>query len=184
MRDYRSILQFSEEWLQLGIVTPQRIEELGKEHETSEDRNPEHYRYRAFQEYLRGRGPLSSADCHALYALGERDQDSGLGSAMMHVVVALAECPATLLKVAASSGRSDLTRLVARKAILGELKDGLSATLFETCLASRDRVVLEALLSCPFLSRAQLEQLASRAHSRAIRNVAGVRLRSSRKVAT
>jgi len=114
-QDYQALLQFSHEWFTLGIVTESQLEALGREYETGEDPNTEHYRYGAFMEYLREHRPLSPAMAEALYELGARDPDHAMGSAMMHQIAELPECPPEVLENAARSGKKHLIRLVEKR---------------------------------------------------------------------
>jgi hypothetical protein len=49
---------FSARWFVLGLVTDELLAELRVEWARGEDQNPEHYRYRAFKQFLDARRPL------------------------------------------------------------------------------------------------------------------------------
>src|SRR3954469_11276101 len=102
--DYRKLLQFSDPWLRLGLLSEDELCALGREYETSEDKNTEHYRYKVFSDYLALHKPLSSEMAEALYELGAEDPDQTMGQSMMSTIVGLAECPARVLEEASASG--------------------------------------------------------------------------------
>ena len=103
-------LQFSREWLELGIVTPASLAELWREYETGEDSNLEHYRWRAFASFLRGQKIMSAPLHRALYHLGERDPDAPMGQAMRFELLRRADCPLDLLETAANAREKALVR--------------------------------------------------------------------------
>ena len=175
--DYQRLLEFGDQWLQLGLLTEAELHALGQEYETSEDKNTEHYRYRVFCEYLVSRRPLLAHMAEALYELGREDPDRLMGEAMMRAVVGLPECPEPVLDKASASGVQHLIKAVRQTRLLAELNRGLTADLFALCLASQDGDVHRELLARPELSRKQVEQLAEAGANRAVRNMATARLR-------
>ena len=106
-----SPFQLTPSWFALGIITPERLSVMRLEWDQGHDRNPEHYRWRAFLEFLRARQPLDHDLAMQLYALGEADPDHFMGSDMMAHVLRLPECPAEILDAAAASDRPFLVRL-------------------------------------------------------------------------
>jgi hypothetical protein len=178
--DYASLLQFSEGWLGCGLLTEERLEVLGREFESSDDKNTEHYRYKVFREYLASRRPLPSSVADALYTLGEEDPDPGMGGSMMSDIVGLPECPAAVRERALSSGARHLISQVRRLEVLAELDRGLTPELFDRCLLDPDAVIHRVLAGRPELSRQQLERLAEAGANKAVRNMAAARLRSHR----
>ena len=110
-----SPFEFTKAWFALGVVTPARLAALRAEWDRGEDNNPEHYRWRAFREFLIERRPLPPELVTALYQLGAEDRDQGMGGSMMDTLVRLPECPERVLVAAAGSGRRHLVRLVERR---------------------------------------------------------------------
>ncbi len=110
-----SPFQLTEDWFALGVVTPERLAVMRAEWERGEDPNPEHYRWRAFCDFVASRRPLAPDLAVALYALGERDPDQAMGGSMMDTIVRLPECPEAVLDAALASGRRHLMRLVERR---------------------------------------------------------------------
>lgn len=109
-RHYQRLLEFSERWFQLGLLTEEDLGALGLEYEQSDDKNAEHYRYRVFRNYLAAHRPLPSGTAEDLYQLGGEDPDQGMGEAIMRDIIGLTECPAAVLERAASSGTSISSR--------------------------------------------------------------------------
>jgi hypothetical protein len=178
--DYQHLLQFSDPWLQLGLLSEDELCALGREYESSDDKNPEHYCYKVFSDYLTSHSPLPPAMTEALYDLGAEDPDQAMGQAMMSTIVGLAECPARVLEKGSASGEKHLVRAANRRRLLTELNSGLTAELFTRCLESQDSVVQRKLLARPQLSREQLEKLAEARSSRVVQNLAVERLRARR----
>lgn len=77
-----------------------------------EDPNTEHYRYRAYREYVASHSALSASMIEALYELGESDPDYCMGGAMMRHVLDLPGCPESVLDRALNSGRPHLVKAV------------------------------------------------------------------------
>ena len=124
-RDYLKLLEFSDQWLSLGLLTEGELSVLGHEYEASEDKNTEHYRYGVFKKFLASHRPLPAQMAEALYELGRNDPDPAMGGSMMLDVVGLAECPDTVLEKASASGENYLVKAVKRRRLLaGEQKRG------------------------------------------------------------
>lgn len=181
--EYKALLGFSDRWFELGLLTGAGLCALGHEYETSDDQSSEHYRYRAFRDYLASHRPLSPQMSEAIYELGAEDPDAALGGDMQRTIVELPECPASVLDKAVASGDTHLIKVVRRKRLLAELASGLTAELFARCLTDHDEVVQRELLTKSELSRNHLEQLAGRGANRAVRNMAQAQLRFRRDLA-
>jgi hypothetical protein len=176
-REYQKQLQFSDRWLQLGLLTEDELGRLGREYEVSEDKNTEHYRYSAFCKYLTSHSPLPPTMAAALYELGLEDPDQVMGAAMMRDIVGLEECPAELLEKALTSGENHLVKAASGRKLLAELNSVLTEDVFARCLENGDAYIQRELLARSELTRSQLEQLAETGCNRAVRNMAAVRLR-------
>ena len=179
-RKYQRRLQLSDDWLRLGLLTEDELCALGRECETSEDKNTEHYRYRVFRHYLASHKPLPPGMAEALYELGRADPDPAMGGAMMRDIVGLPECPVNVLEQASTSGEKHLVKAARQRELLTELASGLTEDLFARCLESRDAGIQRELLTRSGLTRKQLEELAEKGSNQAVRNMAAERLRSRR----
>src|SRR6476469_2403077 len=118
MSPEKSPLGFTAVWYTLGIVTPARVAELEQIWAHSDDKSPEHYRWRAFQDFLHQRRPVSPQLALALYEVGATDADISVGESIMHAIAALPECPQVVLARARASGRKHLIKAATRKADL------------------------------------------------------------------
>ena len=107
--------EFSDAWLSLGVVTPERLAVQRVEWARGGYEDPQHFLRCAFDDFLRERRPLTAELAAALYDLGERERDEALGESMMLRIVQLPECPASVLDAAAASGRYHLIRAVERR---------------------------------------------------------------------
>ena len=110
--DCAKLLGFTPAWFAAGIVDDVLLARLRAEWDKGEDDNTEHYRYRAFQEFLVGHRPLTPELAGILYELGAADTDQAMGGAIMADIVRLPECPASVLDAALASGRKHLVRIV------------------------------------------------------------------------
>jgi hypothetical protein len=174
---YRQVLGFTDAWLDLGIVSDQQVERLGRLFDASDDKNPEHYRYRAFREYLATVNRLAETQAAALYELGRSDPDPLMGAAMMHDVVSRPDCPEAVREGALASGAPHLVKLVCRIRLVAALAGGVTEPLMDRVLASRDGSIQREVVERFPLSRGQLERLTAAGANRAVGNLAAVRLR-------
>jgi hypothetical protein len=109
------MLEFSQEWIDLGIITPEILEDLRSIHEEELEemgRKPEeynwelaeidseHFRWRAFTRFLKEKKHVPSEMVTALYKLGEKDPDQMMGRSMMRYVLDEKNCPMELLELA------------------------------------------------------------------------------------
>jgi len=117
--DTERLLGFTPAWRALGVVDDVSLAVLRAEWDRGDDPHPEHYRWRAFSDFLHARRPLPPDLAADLYALGVADPNPGAGVAMMGAVVWLAECPPEVLAAAATSRRRHLERGVERRAAAG-----------------------------------------------------------------
>ena len=88
-RDYKFLLQFSDRWFDLGILTSERLDELGRDFDMGDDGNTEHFRYAVFREYLEAHSPLPPQITEAFYDLGSTDPDHCMGGAKMKEILDL-----------------------------------------------------------------------------------------------
>jgi hypothetical protein len=132
--DFGQLLGFTPEWYTLGIVDDAQLVRLRAEWDKGEDENAEHYRYRAFSDFVLAHEPLSPDLAVALYELGSRDADVGMGGAIMAHIVYRPECPEAVLEAAATSGRRHLVRSVARRRLMAEVQDARQEFAEGRCL--------------------------------------------------
>ena len=101
---------FTPEWFQLGVVNADLVLRYEREWQASDDRHSEHYRYRAFRDYLNKARPLSEVQCAQMLELGDADPDLSLGGSIMADILKLPECPQSILRDALSSDRSHIVK--------------------------------------------------------------------------
>jgi hypothetical protein len=109
-------LEFTQEWVDFGIITPQKLCELEGEWNSSDDRNAEHYRWRAFLDFSQSRAFLGEELLRRLYQLGATDVDTTMGGSIMAHVLRRHDCPEDLLRRASESDEMFL-RKIAQQAL-------------------------------------------------------------------
>ena len=109
--DIFSELEFSQQWIVLGIVTPTKLRELEAKWATGEDRHTEHYRWGAFLDFVDPKLSLDPDFAKALYDLGANDPDTTMGGSMMAHILRRGDCPRDLLESAAKSERRFLRKI-------------------------------------------------------------------------
>ena len=117
--DYKALLQFSDAWFTLGVISLDELSHYGAAYEANDDKNTEHYRYGAFLQFLkRVTRPIDPVFADALYELGASDPNHSMGASIMTHIVELPECPPSVLEKALHSGWKHLERIVLRKRAL------------------------------------------------------------------
>lgn len=112
-------LDFDEKWFDLEFVSPEKLDELWVDFQTGGDTNKEHYRWRAFTNYLKINNEISENNLRELYQLGEADADKfGMGMSMRIDIVQRKECPADLINEALNSDEKTLVKAAKRKLAL------------------------------------------------------------------
>ena len=104
-------LEFSEEWIDLGIITPVKLSEIENAWNSSDDRNTEHYRWRAFLDFDQSNVMLDQAILRRLYTLGANDPDINMGGSIMAHILRRKDCPDDLLREGAKSERKYLRKI-------------------------------------------------------------------------
>lgn len=105
------VLGFTKEWINSGILNAETLERFLKEYSEGLDRDTEHYRWRAFESFMRGKPSIDETTARSLYQLGENDLDVLMGGSMMATVLKHPDCPFELLKKAADSDREFLKKI-------------------------------------------------------------------------
>ena len=108
-------LEFTQERIDLGIVDPDKLHLMELEWNSSDDKNTEHYRWRAFLDFMQSQEFLDPIIAKRLYDLGASDPDSAMGGSMMAQVFRRKDCPVDLLRVAAESEQKFLRKIAADK---------------------------------------------------------------------
>lgn len=108
-------LEFSKEWVDLGIITPAKLEQLEAEWAMGEDKNTEHYRWSAFIDFVKSKGYLDEVIAKALYNLGANDPDGTMGGSIMAHILRRKDCPKDLLELASTSEEKFLRKIANEK---------------------------------------------------------------------
>ena len=108
-------LDYTPDWIVLGIVTAADIHRDQQECATGDDPHPEHYRWRAFSRFVAAQQSLSSLLAHQLYALGATDADHAMGGSITADVLRHRDCPLDLLHSALASNHAHLQRIAAHR---------------------------------------------------------------------
>jgi hypothetical protein len=106
-------LGFTQQWIDLGIVTPESIAWDATQIDEGDDPNPEHYRWRAFETFMKDHARLDPGLASELFQLGESDPDFSMGGSMMALIVRHPDCPDFLLSLAIKSDCDHLRRIAA-----------------------------------------------------------------------
>lgn len=109
------MLKFTSEWRELGIVSDDVLASLETKWLSGEDPSTEHYRWKAFVDFMEQHPSLEAEVLHRLYSLGQSDEDSSMGGAMMVEILNRKECPKDLIYLASESSEKFLRRVADRK---------------------------------------------------------------------
>ena len=109
------VLQFSQQWIDLGILTQEKLEVLASDWEIGEDQNPEHYRWRIFSDFLKSIKVLDNNLAMSLYNLGKNDPDINMGGSMMAQILRRADCPSYLIQDALNAKEDFLVKIATKK---------------------------------------------------------------------
>jgi len=113
--DICSELKFTQEWFGLGIVSQAKLNQIEAEWLASDDRNSEHYRWRAVVDFMQLHVTLDPLMARRLYELGANDPDVTMGGAMMAEVLRRKDCPEALLRQAAVSDQKFLRKIASER---------------------------------------------------------------------
>ena len=104
-------LGFTPAWIDAGVVTESILRHFDHECERTRDPNPEHYRWKAFQSYVRHEQDLSPEGVEKLFDLALAEANDKLSAAMVGAVLNHSNCPATCLETARTLPQAHLTEL-------------------------------------------------------------------------
>ena len=120
-QDLLEKLRFTDDWIDLGLISSDLLKEFELEYDSGRDDNSEHYRWRAFSRFLNANRVLPLSTLTKLYELGEKDPDYTLGGAMIRELIDRPEIPMEMLRMALKSDRKFLVD-AAKRAIERKLK--------------------------------------------------------------
>ncbi len=108
-------LELTQEWIDLGIITRENLDELENEWRSSEDRNTEHYRWKAFLNYVQSNPSLADDVLRRLYRLGTNDPDPVMGVSIMAHILRRNDCPEDLWRQGTESEENFLRKIAEQK---------------------------------------------------------------------
>ncbi len=108
-------LEFSQEWIDLEIITPAKLREFEVIRTSGGNTNTEHYRWRAFLDFVESKKLLDEHTVKALYNLGANDPDTTMGGSIMAHILRRNDCPKDLLESAAKSDEKFLRKLANKR---------------------------------------------------------------------
>jgi hypothetical protein len=94
-----SSLRFTDAWIEVGILTDEVFNELNEEFLKGDDSNSEHYRWKAFRDFMSSNKVIEAKTFARLYQLGKNDADYFMGRAMIFDIVKRSDCPLELLEM-------------------------------------------------------------------------------------
>ena len=104
-------LEFTQEWIDLGIITPAKLKQIETEWAISKDKNPEHYRWRAFLDFIESKESMDERTAKRLYNLGANDPDGAMGGSIMATILRRKDCPKDLFESASKSEEKFLRKI-------------------------------------------------------------------------
>ena len=103
-------LQFSKEWIEVGIINIDIFASIKKEYMKGEDRRAEHYRWGAFRSFLQANDSIPQEKFYILYRLGKNDPDYSMGRATIFDILKRSDCPQELINLACNDSDMTLAR--------------------------------------------------------------------------
>jgi hypothetical protein len=91
---------FSNEWISSGIVSISNFPSIKDNYLENKDEDPstEHYRWKAFQSFLKTNQQISSDVFRVLHELGINDLDRSLGYAIIFDIIRRNDCPIEVIE--------------------------------------------------------------------------------------
>jgi hypothetical protein len=93
-------IRFTQKWIDLGIIDPEKFAKIKLEYLKGEDRNTEHYRWGAFRDFLQKNKVILNEVFYQIYDLGKTDPDYPMGRAMRFDIIKRSDCPVELINLA------------------------------------------------------------------------------------
>lgn len=177
--DTCALLGYNRLWIDYGFLSPEYLLQQKVFFDESGDKNTEHYRYRAFSDYLHGKPCLTDTAFDHYLQLALLDPAPLMaGSALSDLFksIDLTEQQFDRLSKAILAFGDWAGKIVLRHSLLRKLRtEAFNDRLFRECMEHGDSFVQQKLLN--LANREQLEELANQACNRQIRNMAKVELR-------
>ena len=101
---------FPPAWVAAGVITDESAAYFARQAVAHPERPERHWRWAAFRDWSEEHERLTPDECRAVYALGEADPDTNLGTAMMCHALLQRTCPADVRAAAQTSNRAAVRR--------------------------------------------------------------------------
>jgi hypothetical protein len=107
-------LQFTSQWIDLGILTAKNLKLIREEYSKGEDLNPEHYRWRVFKDFIANNNYIEREKFFLIYELGQNDPDYCMGRAMRFDLIKRLDCPQELIDIAINDSDKTLAKYASK----------------------------------------------------------------------
>lgn len=116
-------LQFSQEWIDIGILTTDKFCSIKQEFLKGEDEFTEHYRWGAFRAFMQTRNSPSPEDFYALYKIGKNDPDYAMGRAILFDIIEHPSCPKEIIELVTKDNDVTLAKHALKWQLLRKAKE-------------------------------------------------------------
>ncbi len=175
---------YSKFWLDCGVLTISSLSEQEELIDLSEDKNPEHYRYKTLRQFINSKKQLTDEEFENYLKLTLNDPDEILGgSATVDLFNDVDLTDIQFQRLCESVGQFGkwTINIIRRHNLLRKLKSSkLTNELFTECMNSGDNVLHEYLIDIADIN--QLQDLIKGGLNRRLRNLASEKfIKQSRK---
>ena len=117
-------LQFTKEWIDLGIINNKNFIKIKEKYLEGDDDNTEHYRWWAFTDFLQNNQNFAQEKFYQIDNLGKNDPDFAMGRSMRISLMGHPNCPKELINTAIDSEDKTLSKeaLKIKKKISNNIK--------------------------------------------------------------
>ncbi len=103
-------LNFTQEWIELGIVNVNIFSKIKEEYLKGEYPRAEHYRWWAFTDFIQKNKTISNSTFYKIYNLSKKDTDYAMGRAMRFDLIQHLNCPQEVIEIAIKDEDKALSR--------------------------------------------------------------------------
>ena len=184
MKNYLDRLGFTEEWVSFGVISESILSDLYKEISVSEDENAEHYRHRAFSQYLKSKSSLSDEEVANIFRLEDRGPDKcdlrvNRINELLHSDILTDHQLESLIEFSTVTEPPIQKLYIAKKLIRNIDKNGVGAC-FEEIKCVNDPDVNDYALRCNDLEFDHVDWFRKYAGNKRVRNIANQLISSKR----
>ena len=166
-------------WLRAGLIDREYLEVQIAEFLSVDDPHLEHYRYGAFRRFLHGRTEFTNDEIRELVAAANNDPDGGMSGAMLVDLINDPRVSEAQFEMVAGARQGEsiereVNRARLKRALMRDITDQAA---LDGAITLRNSALHRWLIDRPDLPRHAVERLVVEGRSKAIRNLAIVRLR-------